>query len=146
MDLLPESEGRLLPSALEARQLTWRWGLPALAATADLSAASAVTRLARFTCVTNCNRSRSTRQPYVSDDHHRTSTVVVDLDDQGERTFTFMVRPALTCSRLKKTCHSLPPERWLHVCSIALSAGPTRSALPSRLWRSIKSAPAVGSA
>ncbi|MDA6495027.1 PfkB family carbohydrate kinase, partial [Escherichia coli] len=28
------------------------------------------------------------------DDQHRTSTVVVDLDDQGERTFTFMVRPS----------------------------------------------------
>lgn len=28
------------------------------------------------------------------DPAHRTSTVVVDLDEQGERSFTFMVRPS----------------------------------------------------
>lgn len=28
------------------------------------------------------------------DEWHRTSTVLVDLNDQGERSFTFMVRPS----------------------------------------------------
>ena len=61
------------------------------------------------------------------DGQHRTSTVVVDLDDQGERTFTFMVRPS---ADLFLTEEDLPPfaaGQWLHVCSIALSAEPSRS-------------------
>ncbi|EOF9307369.1 aminoimidazole riboside kinase [Enterobacter cloacae] len=62
------------------------------------------------------------------DPAHRTSTVVVDLDEQGERSFTFMVRPS---ADLFLDFTDLPPFRakeWLHVCSIALSAEPSRSA------------------
>ncbi|WP_417634468.1 aminoimidazole riboside kinase, partial [Enterobacter hormaechei] len=62
------------------------------------------------------------------DPRHRTSTVVVDLDDDGERSFTFMVRPS---ADLFLDAADLPPFRageWLHVCSIALSAEPSRSA------------------
>ncbi|MDT7461633.1 aminoimidazole riboside kinase [Citrobacter koseri] len=62
------------------------------------------------------------------DPQHRTSTVVVDLDEQGERSFTFMVRPS---ADLFLTSDDLPPFQvgeWLHVCSIALSAEPSRSA------------------
>lgn len=62
------------------------------------------------------------------DPAHRTSTVVVDLDEQGERSFTFMVRPS---ADLFLDSTDLPPFRakeWLHVCSIALSAEPSRSA------------------
>jgi fructokinase len=58
---------------------------------------------------------------------HRTSTVVVDLDGEGERTFTFMVRPS---ADLFLQPEDLPPfaaNEWLHVCSIALSAEPSRS-------------------
>lgn len=57
----------------------------------------------------------------------RTSTVVVDLDQHGERTFTFMVRPS---ADLFLQPEDLPPfaaGQWLHVCSIALSAEPSRS-------------------
>ncbi|EIV9515713.1 TPA: aminoimidazole riboside kinase [Klebsiella pneumoniae] len=57
----------------------------------------------------------------------RTSTVVVDLDSHGERTFTFMVRPS---ADLFLQPEDLPPfaaGQWLHVCSIALSAEPSRS-------------------
>lgn len=62
------------------------------------------------------------------DPQHRTSTVVVDLDNDGERSFTFMVRPS---ADLFLDAADLPPFRageWLHVCSIALSAEPSRSA------------------
>lgn len=62
------------------------------------------------------------------DPQHRTSTVVVDLDNDGERSFTFMVRPS---ADLFLDSADLPPFRageWLHVCSIALSAEPSRSA------------------
>ncbi len=40
------------------------------------------------------------------DPQHRTSTVVVDLDEQGERSFTFMVRPS---ADLFLTSDDLPP-------------------------------------
>lgn len=60
------------------------------------------------------------------DEWHRTSTVLVDLNDQGERSFTFMVRPS--ADLLETT--DLPCWRhgeWLHLCSIALSAEPSRT-------------------
>ena len=69
------------------------------------------------------------------DPRHRTSTVVVDLDDDGERSFTFMVRPS---ADLFLDAADLPPFRageWLHVCSIALSAEPSRSPnIRADLW------------
>jgi fructokinase len=55
------------------------------------------------------------------DGQHRTSTVVVDLDDQGERTFTFMVRPSADLFLAKKTCRSLPPTS-------GCTSAPSRSA------------------
>ncbi len=61
------------------------------------------------------------------DKTHRTSTVVVALDAEGERTFTFMVRPG---ADLFLERHDLPqfiPHDWLHCCSIALLQEPSRS-------------------
>lgn len=61
------------------------------------------------------------------DVQQRTSTVVVALDDEGERSFTFMVRPS---ADLFLTAQDLPvfqPGEWLHSCSIALSAEPSRT-------------------
>ncbi|MTI15058.1 aminoimidazole riboside kinase [Sansalvadorimonas verongulae] len=58
----------------------------------------------------------------------RSGLVLVDLDDEGERTFTFMVRPSadqfLTTDDLPEFCEG----DWLHVCSIALANEPVRSA------------------
>lgn len=62
------------------------------------------------------------------DPAQRTSTVVVSLDEQGERAFTFMVRPS---ADLFMTIEDLPPfapGEWLHCCSIALAQDPSRSA------------------
>ncbi len=62
------------------------------------------------------------------DPPQRTSTVVVALDEQGERSFTFMVRPS---ADLFLTPDDLPPFQrgeWLHCCSIAFSAEPSRTA------------------
>ena len=61
------------------------------------------------------------------DGQHRTSTVVVDLDDQGERTFTFMVRPSADLFLAEEALPQFTANQWLHVCSIALSAEPSRS-------------------
>lgn len=61
------------------------------------------------------------------DSEQRTSTVVVDLNEQGERTFTFMVRPSADLFLQHGDLPTFSAEQWLHVCSIALSAEPSRS-------------------
>lgn len=61
------------------------------------------------------------------DPAHRTSTVVVDLDDHGERSFTFMVRPSADLFLESADLPTFSAGEWLHVCSIALSAEPSRS-------------------
>ena len=63
----------------------------------------------------------------VLDPQHRTSTVVVGLDN-GERSFTFMVNPS--ADHFLQTS-DLPPFQageWLHCCSIALINNPSREA------------------
>ncbi|ACS87350.1 aminoimidazole riboside kinase [Musicola paradisiaca] len=61
------------------------------------------------------------------DAEHRTSTVVVSLDAQGERTFTFMVRPSADLFLQPDDLPDFQPGEWLHLCSIALSREPSRS-------------------
>lgn len=58
---------------------------------------------------------------------HRTSTVVVALDEQGERSFTFMVRPSADLFIEPSDLPEFKAHQWLHTCSIALSAEPSRS-------------------
>lgn len=58
---------------------------------------------------------------------HRTSTVVVDLDESGERSFTFMVRPSADLFLTQEDLPCFQEGDWLHVCSIALSAEPSRT-------------------
>lgn len=63
----------------------------------------------------------------ILDPQHRTSTVVVGLDN-GERSFTFMVNPS--ADQFLQT-NDLPPFQageWLHCCSIALINNPSREA------------------
>ncbi|EMH4163296.1 aminoimidazole riboside kinase [Pluralibacter gergoviae] len=62
------------------------------------------------------------------DGFHRTSTVLVALNDAGERTFTFMVRPGADLFLQTGDLPAFGPGEWLHLCSIALSAEPSRSA------------------
>lgn len=59
-------------------------------------------------------------------DHH-TSTVVVDLDLSGERSFTFMVNPSADLFLQPGDLPDFKADEWLHVCSIALSQEPCRS-------------------
>ncbi|MEQ9887901.1 aminoimidazole riboside kinase [Pectobacterium zantedeschiae] len=61
------------------------------------------------------------------DRHHRTSTVVVSLDETGERTFTFMVRPSADLFLQPDDLPTFNRREWLHLCSIALSQEPSRS-------------------
>jgi fructokinase len=61
------------------------------------------------------------------DDMQRTSTVIVDLDDSGERSFTFMVKPSADQFMQYSDIPSFDQGQWLHVCSIALANEPSRS-------------------
>jgi fructokinase len=61
------------------------------------------------------------------DPEQRTSTVIVDLNDQGERSFTFMVKPSADQFTQVKDIPSFNAGEWLHCCSIALANEPSRS-------------------
>jgi fructokinase len=61
------------------------------------------------------------------DAEHRTSTVIVDLDDHGERSFTFMVKPSADQFLQPQDVPAFKQGEWLHVCSIALANEPSRS-------------------
>ncbi|MGF1758181.1 aminoimidazole riboside kinase [Photobacterium sagamiensis] len=61
------------------------------------------------------------------DETQRTSTVIVDLDDQGERSFTFMVKPSADQFLQPQDVPSFSKGEWLHACSIALANEPSRS-------------------
>ncbi len=58
---------------------------------------------------------------------HRTSTVLVDLDDQGERSFTFLVKPSADLFLQPDELPEFQAGQWLHLCSIALAQEPSRS-------------------
>ncbi|WP_418114690.1 aminoimidazole riboside kinase [Vibrio scophthalmi] len=58
----------------------------------------------------------------------RTSTVLVDLDNSGERTFTFMVKPSADQFVEQSDIPVFSAGEWLHTCSISLANEPSRSA------------------
>ncbi|MGB2079783.1 MAG: aminoimidazole riboside kinase [Vibrio sp.] len=60
------------------------------------------------------------------DPAQRTSTVIVDLDAQGERSFTFMVKPSADQFTQLDDIPHFQANQWLHVCSIALANEPSR--------------------
>lgn len=61
------------------------------------------------------------------DPSHRTSTVVVENDASGERSFTFMVRPSADLFLQPTDIPAFAAGQFLHLCSISLSAEPSRS-------------------
>ncbi len=63
----------------------------------------------------------------VLDPAQRTSTVLVDLDDEGERSFTFMVRPSADQFLTQDELPTFAAGEWLLTCSIALANEPVRS-------------------
>ncbi|WP_274571343.1 aminoimidazole riboside kinase [Neisseria leonii] len=63
----------------------------------------------------------------ILDPDHRTSTVIVDLD-QGERSFTFMVNPSADQFLQSGDLPHFSAGDYLHCCSIALINEPSRSA------------------
>ncbi|WFY12998.1 aminoimidazole riboside kinase [Escherichia coli] len=125
VDLLPESDGRLLPCpggapanvAVGIARLGGTIGFIGRVGDDPFGALMQRTLLTEGVDITYLKQ----------DEWHRTSTVLVDLNDQGERSFTFMVRPS---ADLFLETTDLPCWRhgeWLHLCSIALSAEPSRT-------------------
>lgn len=125
VDLLPESDGRLLPCpggapanvAVGIARLGGTSGFIGRVGDDPFGALMQRTLLTEGVDITYLKQ----------DEWHRTSTVLVDLNDQGERSFTFMVRPS---ADLFLETADLPCWRhgeWLHLCSIALSAEPSRT-------------------
>ena len=125
VDLLPESDGRLLPCPGGA-PANVAVGIARLGGTSGFIGRvgdDPVGALMQRTLLTEGVDITYLKQ----DEWHRTSTVLVDLNDQGERSFTFMVRPS---ADLFLETTDLPCWRhgeWLHLCSIALSAEPSRT-------------------
>lgn len=125
VDLLPESDGRLLPCpggapanvAVGIARLGGTSGFIGRVGDDPFGALMQRTLLTEGVDITYLKQ----------DEWHRTSTVLVDLNDQGERSFTFMVRHS---ADLFLETTDLPCWRhgeWLHLCSIALSAEPSRT-------------------
>ncbi|EFH3234832.1 aminoimidazole riboside kinase [Escherichia coli] len=125
VDLLPESDGRLLPCpggapanvAVGIARLGGTSGFIGRVGDDPFGALMQRTLLTEGVDITYLKQ----------DEWHRTSTVLVDLNDQGECSFTFMVRPS---ADLFLETTDLPCWRhgeWLHLCSIALSAEPSRT-------------------
>ncbi|NRB66887.1 MAG: aminoimidazole riboside kinase [Vibrio sp.] len=78
-------------------------------------------------------------QTMIIDEAQRTSTVIVDLDDSGERSFTFMVKPSADQFLETSDLPTFTQGQWLHVCSIALANEPSRSSTLEAM-RQIKAA------
>ncbi|EKM7810900.1 TPA: aminoimidazole riboside kinase [Klebsiella aerogenes] len=125
VDLLPEGDGRLLqcPGGAPANVAV---GVARLGCNSGFIGRVGDDPFGHFMRQTLCQENVDISHLSL-DPAQRTSTVVVALDEHGERTFTFMVRPS---ADLFLQPDDLPPftaGQWLHVCSIALSAEPSRS-------------------
>lgn len=126
VDLLPDGEGRLLqcPGGAPANVAV---GIARLGGQSAFIGRVGDDPFGRFMYKTLADEQVDVQQMRL-DQAHRTSTVVVDLDDHGERSFTFMVRPSADLFLEPDDLPSFSAGEWLHVCSIALSAEPSRSA------------------
>ncbi|MDF7680157.1 aminoimidazole riboside kinase [Enterobacteriaceae bacterium ESL0689] len=125
VDLLPESHGRLLqcPGGAPANVAV---GIARLGGNSGFIGRIGDDPFGRFMQQTLDQEQVDIRYMH-RDPLHRTSTVVVDLDEMGERTFTFMVRPGADLFLQPDDLPEFAPHQWLHACSIALSAEPSRS-------------------
>ncbi|HEY4437784.1 aminoimidazole riboside kinase [Lelliottia sp. JS-SCA-14] len=125
VDLLPDGEGRLLqcPGGAPANVAV---GIARLGGHSAFIGRVGDDPFGRFLRQTLIREKVDVEWMHL-DPLHRTSTVVVDLDESGERSFTFMVRPSADLFLTQADLPSFHEGDWLHVCSIALSAQPSRT-------------------
>lgn len=70
----------------------------------------------------------------ILDKEHRTSTVIVELEN-GERSFTFMVKPSADQFVVASDIPEFQKNQWLHFCSIALANNPARATMFSAMQK-----------
>jgi len=125
VDLLPEIDGRLMQCAGGA-PANVAVGIARLEGKSGFIGRVGQDPFGKFMHATLCQEKVNTHF-MTFDEAQRTSTVVVDLDDEGERSFTFMVRPSADLFLQADDLPDFQQGEWLHSCSIALSAEPSRS-------------------
>lgn len=125
VDLLPEGNGRLIQCAGGA-PANVAVGVARLGGKSGFIGRVGQDPFGKFMHATLSEEQVNTE--YMTfDPAQRTSTVVVALDDEGERSFTFMVRPSADLFLQADDLPIFQQGEWLHSCSIALSAEPSRS-------------------
>lgn len=125
VDLLPEGEGRLMQCAGGA-PANVAVGIARLEGKSGFIGRVGQDPFGKFMYNTLC-REKVNTDFMTFDESQRTSTVVVALDDEGERSFTFMVRPSADLFLRADDLPAFRQGEWLHCCSIALSAEPSRT-------------------
>ncbi|WP_313686430.1 aminoimidazole riboside kinase [Pantoea sp.] len=125
VDLLPEGPGRLMqcPGGAPANVAV---GIARLQGNSGFIGRVGDDPFGHFMCRTLADEQVNTHF-MTADPAHRTSTVVVALDDDGERSFTFMVRPSADLFIEPADLPDFQAGEWLHCCSIALAAEPSRA-------------------
>lgn len=126
VDLLPEMPGRLMqcPGGAPANVAV---GIARLQGNSGFIGRVGADPFGEFMRQTLSEENVDTRY-MIADSQHRTSTVVVGLDEEGERSFTFMVRPSADLFLEPSDLPEFHRGEWLHCCSIALAAEPSRTA------------------
>ncbi|MGR5145274.1 aminoimidazole riboside kinase [Photobacterium alginatilyticum] len=125
VDLIPEGEGTYLkcPGGAPANVAV---GVARLGGDSAFFGRVGLDPLGRFMKEVLTDEGVATEQMLLDADQ-RTSTVIVDLDDDGERSFTFMVKPSADQFTVPEDIPAFQQGEWLHVCSIALANEPSRS-------------------
>lgn len=133
VDLLPEEDGRLLqcPGGAPANVAA---GIARLGGNSGFIGRVGADPFGHFLRDT-LRREQVDVTCMQSDAAQRTSTVVVALDEQGERTFTFMVRQSADLFLQTDDLPTFRAGEWLHCCSIALLQEPSRSATLTAMQR-----------
>ena len=125
VDLLPEGDGRLMQCAGGA-PANVAVGIARLEGKSGFIGRVGQDPFGKF--MYDTLRQEKVNTDYMTfDEAQRTSTVVVALDDEGERSFTFMVRPSADLFLQADDLPAFRQGEWLHCCSIALSAEPSRT-------------------
>lgn len=124
VDLVPDSEGRYLkcPGGAPANVAV---GVARLAGNSAFIGRVGADPFGRFLHQVLTTEGVDTSHMRL-DAHHATSTVVVDLDADGERSFSFLVRPSADLFLTPADLPTFHSQQWLHLCSIALSRQPSR--------------------
>lgn len=125
VDLIPEEDGRLLkcPGGAPANVAV---GISRLGGESAFIGRVGDDPFGKFLKKTLSAEGVNTEH-MLPDVSHRTSTVVVENDADGERSFTFMVRPGADLFLQPTDIPAFKAGQFLHLCSIALSAEPSRS-------------------